>query len=226
MVRKEKSSKPLKAPSVFETGGRKTKAVLVALFLTLVFNTIESAMIVSNGKVPVTQTRSGGSTGYGMLSQVTQYIYLVVAITFALWFFRAYKNLITFSNKGLKFSPTWALVGYLLPPLNFVLPYFIAREIWKGSDPDADAADPTSWRQSHSPPYILLWWIFTVASAILTGVAITMIILEKHEQETVFTVLANGSLIVTAALGMWIVSNIDKRQQAKHALLEPDSSIT
>jgi hypothetical protein len=86
----------------------------------------------------------------GMLSGIISGILLLV------WSYRSYKNLYAFNTQGLKFSPIFASVSWIIPVVNFVLPYLIALEMWKASDPEASTV---GWKQSKMGMLVIFWWV-------------------------------------------------------------------
>ncbi len=51
------------------------------------------------------------------------------------------------------FAPVFAVVGWMLPPFLYVLPFLILRELWKASDPGTPVADE-GWRRRPVTPLL------------------------------------------------------------------------
>jgi hypothetical protein len=81
---------------------------------------------------------------------------LISGILVMIWYYRSCMNLRAFNNQGLKYSPWLAAFSFLIPIANLALPYLIALEIWKASDPDASTV---GWKQSKNGTMVILWWL-------------------------------------------------------------------
>lgn len=71
------------------------------------------------------------------------------AVVTMIWMSRLAKNHRTLHRHG-TWGPGWAIAGWFLPPLIFVIPFLMFRELWKASAPDASAghdwrSGPVSW---------------------------------------------------------------------------------
>jgi hypothetical protein len=101
----------------------------------------------------------------------------VLAIGFAstalvlllVWQFIAHANLRRFDGARLRFPPAVAVLVWLLPGLDLVLPALAVRELWQRSDPDAGALDGRAPRAS---PLVALWWIVMLATAAAVWMAL------------------------------------------------------
>ena len=82
-----------------------------------------------------------------LTSQLTMLIR--TAIAFMTWLYRCRANLRAFGTRHLRYSRNWAVFGFLIPVLNLVRPYQVAREVWQASDPSA--TDPFGWKAIRPP---------------------------------------------------------------------------
>ncbi len=78
---------------------------------------------------------------------------------FCLWIPRANRNARALGAKGMRFTPEWCVLWYLIPILNLFQPYRAMREIWLASDP----ADGTRWREQRVSLLLPLWWALWLA---------------------------------------------------------------
>ena len=93
---------------------------------------------------------------------------VLFALGFALlvlWLRRSYRNLSALAVGDLRFSPAWAVWGWLIPGINLFRPKQIVDDVWKGSHPMAPPFSPT-WRVTPVPAWSMSWW----ASLLLAGV--------------------------------------------------------
>lgn len=78
--------------------------------------------------------------------------YIVTAIVFLKWIYRASLNVHGFGARGLAFTPGWAIGWYFVPFLNLVRPFQAMKEIWQASH------DPGHWQVQPGSPLVGWWW--------------------------------------------------------------------
>ena len=79
------------------------------------------------------------------------------AIAVPLWMHRAFRNLPALGAGPLTWSPGWAAGGWFVPGANLVVPYLVAREIWRQVQTDTERP----W------PLVQLWWTAWIAAGVL-----------------------------------------------------------
>ena len=67
------------------------------------------------------------------------------AISVPMWMHRAYRNLPALGAQGLRWSPAWAAGAWFIPVANFVIPYGVMRELWRGSGGPPESFSPGLW---------------------------------------------------------------------------------
>jgi hypothetical protein len=85
-------------------------------------------------------------------------LYIVLAIVFLRWIYRANKNLHILSSWRMRFTPGWAVGWYFIPIANLFKPYQAMKEIWQVSHCDDD---PGHHR------LVILWWFVWIISTVL-----------------------------------------------------------
>ncbi len=130
--------------------------------------------------------------------------FAVLAVVLLLvWQFLAQSNLRRFGEVGLRFPPAAAVLAWLLPGLDIVLPALAIRELWKRSDPDAGTLDGRAPRTS---PLVALWWIVLVATAAVAATAMRTptdgIVALLHRERLLLAAcgLGLGTIVLTAIL--------------------------
>src|SRR5207245_2386239 len=78
----------------------------------------------------------------------------IAVVLLLVWQFLAHANLRRFGDERLRFPPAVAVLVWLVPGLDLVLPPLAVRELWKRSDPDVGALDGRAPRAS---PLVALW---------------------------------------------------------------------
>jgi len=135
---------------------------------------------------------------------VTGLIGAVVAS--AMWMHRAFRNLPALGATNLRWSPAWAAGGWFIPVANLVIPYLVARELWRATNPPE--------------PRILLeaWWAAWVLSLLLF-VANFVISQFNLIAALVLDVPYRALVLVAGLLLIAIVRAVTSRQRARHAEL-------
>ena len=142
---------------------------------------------------------------------------LAVAVVWLTWQYRAHANLRHFGVSGLRHSPRWAVLWWIIPLANIVMPYLTMRELWQASDPEAGSVD---WTNVRRPALLPMWWAGFLAWSFL-GAAAGLV--APDVGATVSEVRAEAALylgadvlaVVDAILAALLVGRIERRQQAK-----------
>ena len=146
----------------------------------------------------------------------------VLAISFAtialvlllVWQFLAHANLRRFGDERLRFPPAVAVLVWVVPGLDLVLPPLAVRELWKRSDPDVGALDGRAPRAS---PLVALWWIVLLAAAAAIWMALradsagVQVLLHRERLLLAACGVGLGTLVLTAIL----VERISGRQSIR-----------
>ena len=97
----------------------------------------------------------------------------ITAVAFIVWLYRCRVNLRAFGIRRLRYSRNWVVYGFLIPVLNLVRPYQVAREVWQASDPST--TDPFAWSEVKTPRMIQAWWATFVGFMLLKPLALWML---------------------------------------------------
>lgn len=93
---------------------------------------------------------------YALLSVVQGVAVMASAVLVIIWMFRMAANHRTL-HRGATWGPGWAIGGWFLPPLLYVIPFLMFRELWKASDPDVPVGG--EWRTGRVSPLVPLWFV-------------------------------------------------------------------
>ena len=153
-------------------------------------------------------------------------VYVVAAIAFCMWIYRANKNLPALGARHLKYSPGWAVGWFFVPIFSFFRPFQVVTEIWKASSPKV--TDDRSWQDNPSTPLIGWWWALFLISAVVGNILLRWPVEEETASGLLnFTWVYIGSdflNIIGAIVTIVLVRAISKRQEEKHkqlATLQP-----
>lgn len=138
---------------------------------------------------------------------------IVCAILFLVWSAKAHANLPHLGVSKLTFSPTWAVIGWIIPVAFFFVPFMVIQEIWKASDPRYSGED---WRKAPSSLLLWGWWILVILARL--GRSFTRLVEKSTSdvRETIpIVVFSESCWIVAGILLVLIVNTITNRQQQK-----------
>jgi hypothetical protein len=91
----------------------------------------------------------------GLLFGAAQIAIIVISM---IWLYRIASNHRTLGRR-LTWAPGWAIGGWFLPPLLFVIPLLMLRESWKASAPDVPPGSDEWRNRSDESAYIWAWFV-------------------------------------------------------------------
>jgi Domain of unknown function (DUF4328) len=148
-----------------------------------------------------------------LISLISAVISVATAVTFCLWFHRAYTNVQrAFQVRGLRYSPRWSVWGFFVPLVNFVVPYVCGREIWIGSHPGVQSINDATARRVGTGIVTLWWSLFLAAqlASIAGGLAQT----EEGFARLALALLicANLATVVGAVVTIRMIRRVEQNQ--------------
>lgn len=95
---------------------------------------------------------------------------IAAAVLVMIWMYRIAANHRAL-QRATRWAPGWAIGGWFLPPLLFVIPMLMLREMWKASDPEVPPASGDRWKSGASSPLIVVWFVlYSVVPLVISGV--------------------------------------------------------
>ena len=151
---------------------------------------------------------------YGAVGRLQLLAFIVTAIAWLIWLYRAYSNLRAMGTGKSRFTPGWAVGYWFVPFVNLVRPYQIVVDLWRRSE-----GLNTSESVEHLPrASVISWWwgVYLLSGA--TGRIFLSLSREANTVSDLITVTDVGMFadsigIVSAILAISVVRGIDKRQQ-------------
>jgi len=146
-----------------------------------------------------------------------QFIFIVTAIAYLMWFYRVHKNLPSLCVTRLEYKHWWAIVGFFVPWLSIVRPYQVAQEIWKASDPaQYDNQNLIAWQKLYDSSHIFLWWTLFLLGVYYNELA--------NSAKDVIVAMRAGFAsdilhIISAFFAISVVKEIQKRQAKRYCIL-------
>ncbi len=201
---------------------------VAALKVLLVVNLIgDLAVIVLNVMAVTADVDNWGVTQIGDMLYSTFWasymgvglviilFYLLTAVVFCMWIYRANANARALGAEEMAISPGWSVGWFFVPIANLIKPYHAIREIYQASDPEGGAVD---WKESAVPEFIGLWWGLWVFVNILGRIESRM---AESDDPGVFNAgcwvgALGGVLGVALCLAaMKVIHEIEQRQHSK-----------
>jgi len=91
-------------------------------------------------------------------------LYLVTAVVFLTWIYRANRNARALGARDMRFTPAWAVGWYFVPIMSLWRPFQAMREIWQASE------QPGNWQSVSTPPLLGWWWTLYLGAQILAQI--------------------------------------------------------
>ena len=146
------------------------------------------------------------------------FVFLVTAIIFAMWVYRAKLNCEGFGAVGLRFTPGWSVGWFFVPFMNLVKPYQCMQETWRVS------TSPKTWQGVKDGNIVGVWWALWICNNLLGSALGRFDEVKGVEQLTTFTILLGIYIIVGIAVDLVtlrMISEIYRRQKALVDSKEP-----
>ncbi|MFG2119157.1 DUF4328 domain-containing protein [Streptomyces sp. NPDC048710] len=149
-------------------------------------------------------------TLYSAAGGAQSVLWLVCAVVFLVWFYRARVNAEVFSPDGHSKARAWTIAGWVVPIANFYFPRRIALDVW-------DASHPVGVRARHG--LINAWWGFWLLST-----AVGRLMQSEYEaartapairDAALHVMIADGVDILAAALAVLLVLRLTRMQHEK-----------
>lgn len=195
----------------FQRIGGLTKAlvILTAVSIALSAGTLLVQFSLRNNAIDfrngIGTLNLGALIAVGLLAGAAGIALIVVQI---IWTFRMSKNLAVLSHPGQSFSPGATIAINILGGCTLgILPYFMWRELWKGSDPAAQRGD-TSWKQGSVDAILHIWIALTlvnVAVSLVLGIGNALFQFRSRSNSAVARQLAD-QIGLTAVTGLLSVA--------------------
>jgi Domain of unknown function (DUF4328) len=148
------------------------------------------------------------------------------AIAVMVWFKGAYDNAVPLGAAGLRYTPGWAIGGWLIPIGNLFIPKQLADDLWRSSDPALPADAGHHWKFTPVPGVLHLWWIawllrwlLTVVGDAMASRAIAQRDFYTYRASAAFVGAGDLSMLVAGALLIKIMWDVTTRQRERARML-------
>jgi hypothetical protein len=157
------------------------------------------------------------SEGFALLLKL--FVFILTAVLFLCWVFRASQCTGIWSGRHQQFSPGWAVGWFFIPFANLVMPLRVMKEIWNRSDPELDDTGQSFIRDASAPGLLQAWWIIWVITNLISR-AESLVEDKAHPSLNnigmqKFLVVLSAFEIVSTCLAIMVVRGVDQRQRER-----------
>ena len=92
-------------------------------------------------------------------------------LSLMIWLHRVHANLPGLNASGLSYVPAWAVMAFLVPIFNLIMPFAFIQEVWRASHPSA-VETGVAWRNTPFARSVRIWWMLCAAAGVLGIIAI------------------------------------------------------
>jgi hypothetical protein len=203
----------------FQRIGGLTKALVILSIVTIVLSAL-SLITQLTLRSNALDFRDGSTTisefadklgPYLFVSALAGFVGLATLVVQIIWTFRMVKNLEVLGRVNRTFSPGATIAINILGGCTLgILPYFMWRELWKGSDPESPAGDP-GWKQRPVGQVVHTWLIVTLLTVVVgagLGIGNAVARISRNSDETIAKQLDSRFTLVVGAGALSIASAV------------------
>lgn len=148
----------------------------------------------------------------GIVGLIWMIVFIITAIIFLKWKYRANLNCHGFGAQDMKFKPGWAIGYYFIPILSFFKPYQAMEEIWKVS------TNPANWQNEKGSRLIILWWSLWLICSFLGQLSLRASLgsaktIESLENATIISIMVYIGEILLCIVTISLVKAIFTKQE-------------
>ncbi len=154
-----------------------SKAIVILTIIaavTAVISTIASASVLDDARDYLDGTITEDEfldayTASSALGVVQGPVTIALLVLSIIWMYRIAANHRTLGRVG-TWGPLWAVFGWVLPPLLYIIPFLMFREMWKASDPSVPVGS-ADWKERPVSPVVPAWFVLYSLVPIALGLA-------------------------------------------------------
>lgn len=136
---------------------------------------------------------------------------LIAFLLLLAWVYYANLNLRGFGAYGFRFTPGWAVGGFVIPVLSLWQPILVMQELWRAS------RQPRVWADQPVSLLIPIWWLLMLGTVVVDRFAAMLAKKAKFQEEEVnatqLFIAADFVLIVGILLTWWLVFRMTRMQK-------------
>lgn len=143
-------------------------ASVITIFVAIItLSAVDSARDLIDGRITESEFQDA-TIGYNLAQVGTGLVTISAMILVMIWLYRIAANIRAFGITT-TWHPIWAIFGWVLPPVLYIIPLLMLREVWKKSSHTAGADD-----SSGENPMLLIWFaLFSIVPTIFTVISLS-----------------------------------------------------
>lgn len=138
--------------------------------------------------------------------------HIATCIVFGRWIYLAHRNLPALGATQLKYRPGWAVGSFFVPFVNLLVPYRAMRDLIVASE------SPTQWRFTDAPPWVIVWWLLWLATAMMDNYTLRASLgaksIEQLQNLTIVEIVSGVTAVPLYFLARLIVQRVWRGQEA------------
>ena len=189
---------------------------LVAMAIDLNYLSIINR-VIDGERVPLADLNAADSRfNSSALAQLV--LIALCALTFLLWYSRAYRNVIAMGVRAPRYGTRWAVGSWFVPFVNLVIPKNVTNDIYRGSDPEMAYGDPAFASRPISP-LLNWWWALWLISGVLDRIAARSSSATANDlaSSTQIYIASDVLNAIAGCLAIAVVMQITRRSEVRRA---------
>jgi hypothetical protein len=155
--------RPISSLALWVQGTFLISAIVTAVSVFSKFLQVQLVNKVIDGRYVSLAQAQANDNREAIIGRIYLAIFIISAIIFLVWVYRANKNLHSFVRPVMTYSSGWAVGWYFIPFMSLFRPYQVMNEISKASDPNIDISlDSVTHLPSSS--VVGIWWALFIIS--------------------------------------------------------------
>lgn len=157
----------------------------------------------------------------------TAYIiaFIISAITFIYWFYRAYSNLRVKMPNQLDYSAKSAVYCWFIPFVNFYLPYVIMKSLYTNTHKYLLYKGDDRYTEKLSTGYLGWWWFLWVAGRLLFKAVNQTKIVSNIADKIVIDMLSDGFGIILAIITIIVIKDYANAEKLLFEMNETEDEL-
>ncbi len=143
-------------------------------------------------------------------------IFLVTAVTFLTWIYRANANARALGARWMQYTPGWSVGWFFIPIANLWKPYQAMAETWQASH-EGLPAEP-------GKGFVGLWWMLWIVNSVLNQIVFRLYLradtVDEYLVATQLNLVALPVNIVLCGVAFLLVARIHEAQMEKRRVVE------
>ena len=147
-------------------------------------------------------------------------VFLVTAAFWIAWFHRSYKNLPALGCPDRRHRTGWAIGGWFIPIVSWIIPKRITDDLWRCSV-ETHAPPELHWQRRRVPGWVHFWWFLFILGSLLGNASYRIYgegdDIGRERLSTLIDIIATPVYVAAAVLAWRLVDRIGRAQEERGA---------